>query len=152
MTASHWRQKQIFFQIFRCTGDTCTVCGHPTMNNYKIVAVLAFWLSLLLLLLLLKQLQIGSTRVLFVATPLLHIASTCVLFVAAYFIIWVLMEERGESLDDCLSLEAQIFLEHQRHIMYFVEVGWPQTVHVYSLCVVVGWPQTVHVYSQFVVA
>ena len=38
------------------TGGTCTVCGHPTMSNYftmyyyKIVgvAVLAFWLSLLL--------------------------------------------------------------------------------------------------------
>ena len=62
MTASHWRQKQIFSKFFgsfhtSCadraqlatvwsTGDTCTVCGHPTMSNYftmyKIVAVLAF--------------------------------------------------------------------------------------------------------------
>ena len=53
-TASHWRQKQ-FFSFFwllsyivgytSCanraqlatawsTGDTCTVCGHPTMSNY----------------------------------------------------------------------------------------------------------------------
>ena len=36
------------------TGNTCTVCGHPTMSNYftmysyKIVAVVAFQLSLLL--------------------------------------------------------------------------------------------------------
>ena len=64
MTASHWRQKQISYNIFfwllsytSCanraqlatawsTGDTCTVCGHPTMSNYftmyKIVAALAF--------------------------------------------------------------------------------------------------------------
>ena len=51
---------------------TCTICGHPTMSNYllyhsyKIVAVLAFQLSLLLF----KQLQIGSTCVLFVATTI----------------------------------------------------------------------------------
>ena len=69
MTASHWRQKQTtnFFSSFHIlpscadraqlatawsTGDTCTVCGHPTtmsnyyftMYSYKIVgeAVLAF--------------------------------------------------------------------------------------------------------------
>ena len=70
MTASHWTQKQIFSIFFSApfiysrtscgnraqlvtawsTGDTCTVCGHPTMSNYftmyfyKIegVAVLAF--------------------------------------------------------------------------------------------------------------
>ena len=58
-TASHWRQKQIFFGSFHTscanraqlatawsTRDTCTVCGHPTMSNYftiyNIVAVLAF--------------------------------------------------------------------------------------------------------------
>ena len=70
---------------FTSTRDTCTVCGHPTMSNYftmysyKIVGVLAFQLSLLLLF---KQLQIGSTHVLFVATPLLQIGSTHVLFVA----------------------------------------------------------------------
>ena len=53
------------------TDTSCTVCGHPTMSNYftptniyKIVAVLAFRLSLLLF----KRLQIGSTHVLFVAT------------------------------------------------------------------------------------
>ena len=54
---------------------TCTVCCQKQCTLpctfYKIVAVLAFRLSLLLF----KRLQIGSTCVLFVATP-------CVLFVA----------------------------------------------------------------------
>ena len=58
-----------------------TVCGHPTMSNYFTMYKnssssnlrLLLWLSLLLF----KQLQIGRTQVLFVATPLLQIGSTC---------------------------------------------------------------------------
>ena len=70
MTASHWRQKQlcsaplIISRIWYdticanraqlatawITGDTCTVCGHPTISNYftmyfykiVVVAVVAF--------------------------------------------------------------------------------------------------------------
>ena len=68
MTASYWRQKQFF-------------------------SALAFQPSLLLF----KQLQIGSTCVLFVATPLLQIGYS---------------QRRGESQDNCLSLEVETNFFH----------------------------------------
>ena len=52
------------------TGDTCTVCGHPTTTNWECMCTVCGP----------PLLRIGSTCVLFVATPLLQIGSTCVLF------------------------------------------------------------------------
>ena len=102
------------------TRDTCTVCGHPTMSNYftmyKIVSSSSLHLPLRLSLLLFKQLQIGSTHVLFVATPLLQIGSTHVLFVATPLLQIGYSRRRGESLDDCLSLKAETNFVGSFHI------------------------------------
>ena len=73
------------------TADTCTVCGHPTMSNYftiykiGVVAVLAFTYH-------------SGYHCYYLSNYKLGVHMYC---------LWPPPPPRGESMDNCLSLEAE---------------------------------------------
>ena len=91
--------------------DTCTVCGHQLLYHvYKIVAVVAFTYHSSYQCYYLSDYKLGG-HVYCLWPPHYYTLGVHVYCLWPLILLFGYLQRRGESLDDCLSLEAEtIFL------------------------------------------